>query len=244
MAAACLLNVTQASQGVSRVFRENEGITTVLSLLDAGSLTTAAITAEMSSPRGSFATDLSSGSFLSSGSMMGVSEKPVSSESSCRKVVCYLAGILLNVCRSDAGSCREVCQLKGVSKLVPMIQPSQERLSVYSLECVKTCCRASDDCKVFPPTLPHMQTQVGDAGGVIKLINCFAAQAAPVVLAAVSATTPVLQRHPRNQLLFIAANGVNALMQVEETWSGRCAIIAAKGVSNLLSGRDGGNFKS
>ena len=56
MAAACLLNVTQASQGVSRVFRENEGITTVLSLLDAGSLTTAAITAEMSSPRGSFAT--------------------------------------------------------------------------------------------------------------------------------------------------------------------------------------------
>lgn len=225
MAAACLLNVTQASQGVSRVFRENEGITTVLSLLDAGSLTTAAITAEMSSPRGSFATDLSSGSFLSSGSMMGVSEKPVSSESSCRKVVCYLAGILLNVCRSDAGSCREVCQLKGVSKLVPLIQPSQERLSVYSLECVKTCCRASDDCK----------TQVGDAGGVIKLINCFAAQAAPVVLAAVSATTPVLQRHPRNQLLFIAANGVNALMQVEETWSGRCAIIAAKGVSNLLS---------
>lgn len=240
MAAACLLNVTQASLGVSRVFRENEGITTVLSLLDAGLLTSSAIPAEMSSPRGSFATDLSSGSFLSSGSILGVSEKTVSSDYSSRKVVCYLAGILLNVCRSDTACCREVCQLKGVCKLVPLIQPSQERLSVYSLECLKTCCRQSDDCKVFPPFLSHLQTQVGDAGGIIKLMNCYAAQTAPVVLAAVGATSPVLHRHAHNQLLFIAANGLNALMQVEETWTGRCAIAAAKSVSNLLSGRVGG----
>ena len=79
---------------------------------------------------------------------------------------------------------------------------------------------------------------MGDAGGIIKLINCFAAQAAPVVLAAVAATSPVLHRHSHNQLLFVAANGVNALMQVEETWTGRCAVAAAKGISNLLSGRN------
>lgn len=155
MAAACLLNVTQASQGVCRVFRENEGITTVLSLLDAGPLTSAAITAEMSSPRGSFATDLSSGSFLSSGSIMGVSEKSVSSEYSSRKVVCYLAGILLNACRSDPACGREICQLRGLRLLVPLIQPSQERLSVYSLECLKTCCRQSDVCKVGMTAMSH-----------------------------------------------------------------------------------------
>ena len=36
--------------------------------------------------------------------------------------------------------------------------------------------------------------------------------------------------------MFRLANGLNGLMQIEESWSGKCGVNAAKVVTNLLHG--------
>lgn len=43
-----------------------------------------------------------------------------------------------------------------------------------------------------------------------------------------------LSNHPANTHLFCLANGLDALMQIEENWSKKCACAAAKVLSNLL----------
>ena len=54
-------------------------------------------------------------------------------------------------------------------------------------------------------------------------------------------THVVLLNHPENTKLFRLANGLNALIQVEESWLGHCGVCAAKTISNILcNGRRGG----
>lgn len=47
-------------------------------------------------------------------------------------------------------------------------------------------------------------------------------------------TAVVLAHHAENTRLFRLANGLNGLMQIEESWQGKCSIAAAKAISNIL----------
>lgn len=47
-------------------------------------------------------------------------------------------------------------------------------------------------------------------------------------------TSAVLAHHSENTRLFRLANGLNGLMQIEESWLGRCGVCAAKAISNIL----------
>ena len=58
----------------------------------------------------------------------------------------------------------------------------------------------------------------------MRVINCFSCPSPQVVASAIGVTAVLL------------ANGLNGLMQVEESWSGKCGVNAAKVVTNLLHG--------
>lgn len=75
---------------------------------------------------------------------------------------------------------------------------------------------------------------MGTCGGIIRLINCLLSSSSQVVLSAVSLVSVALSNHPANTHLFCLANGLDALMQIEENWSKKCACAAAKVLSNLL----------
>ena len=55
-------------------------------------------------------------------------------------------------------------------------------------------------------------------------------------MSAIALATVVTSGHPGNTRLFRLANGLNALNQIEEAWSGPCSVCAAKAISNLLRG--------
>ena len=56
-----------------------------------------------------------------------------------------------------------------------------------------------------------------------------------VILSALRTLSCILSGHPSNQQLFALANGLNALMQIEESWHGVCSVQAAKVLSNILN---------
>ena len=56
-----------------------------------------------------------------------------------------------------------------------------------------------------------------------------------VILSTLRTLSCVLNSHPSNQQLFALANGLHALMQVEESWRGVCSVQAAKVLSNILN---------
>ena len=56
-----------------------------------------------------------------------------------------------------------------------------------------------------------------------------------VILPTLRTLSCILSNHPSNQQLFALANGLNALMQIEESWRGVCAVQAAKTLSNILN---------
>ena len=142
MAAGCLLNATQKSVGISTVFRDNEGIMTIVSLLKN----------EVLFPRSAFAasTDRSpSASFVTDGTCSSLAS-PCESNPLCvvthhdpsvKKLQVYLAGTLMNLSNVDEKNCAEIVALDGVETLMGMMQLSTDRFNTYCLECVKTCCR-------------------------------------------------------------------------------------------------------
>ena len=78
---------------------------------------------------------------------------------------------------------------------------------------------------------------MGTSGGIIKLINCFLSPNSQVVLSALNTASVVLSKHSANTHLFCLANGLDALMQIEENCSGKCGYTAAKVISNVLCSR-------
>ena len=54
----------------------------------------------------------------------------------------------MNICKLDPSCCQEVGQFHGIATLVQLIQLTQERLSVYCIECIRACCRHCNECKV------------------------------------------------------------------------------------------------
>ena len=129
MTASCLINITQTSSEISVLFRNNEGITTVLSFIE---------NQLQNSP-------------LFSPSELLRPQSPGQSEGNSlltRKVILYLTGILVNVSRTDIVSCNEIGQLRGMEILTQLMQLTQEKQSIYCLECIKACCHRSELCKV------------------------------------------------------------------------------------------------
>ena len=151
MTAGCLLNTTQTSSSITHLFRQCEGITTILSLLRnefilASAMTT--LTPVDSTPRFtslSALSEKSSGSFASVGSF---GERVAGGETNSKKVLTYLVGILMNICKLDSICCREIVQFRGVEVLVELIQLTQERLAIFCIECLKTCCKHNEESKV------------------------------------------------------------------------------------------------
>ena len=69
----------------------------------------------------------------------------------------------------------------------------------------------------------------------MRVINCFSCPSPQVVASAIGVTA-VLLADADARRMFRLANGLNGLMQVEERWSGKCGVNAAKVVTNLLHG--------
>ena len=67
------------------------------------------------------------------------------------------------------------------------------------------------------------------------MINCFSCPSPQVVSSAISVTSALLGDAEARRM-FRLANGLNGLMQIEESWSGKCGVNAAKVVTNLLHG--------
>ena len=207
MTASCLINITQTSNEISVLFRNSEGITTVLSFIE---------------------NQLQNSPLFPPSELLIRPQSPNLSEGNnqlTRKVILYLTGILINVSRSDKVSCDEIGQLRGMEILTQLMQLTQEKQSIYCLECIKACCHRSELCKDV----------IGTCGGIIKIINCLLSLNIHVIISALHTLTCILSNHPANQRLFCLANGMNALMQVEESWRGVCSIQAAKTISNVLN---------
>ena len=130
MAAGCLINITQSSSWVSAFFRENEGITTVMSLLESELQSSPVYTPSEPLLRASS------------------EQSPVPFFHLDRKVVVYLTGILINVSKSDPVSSNELAQLRGMEVMTQLLQVTQEKQSIYCLECIKACCQKDSRCKV------------------------------------------------------------------------------------------------
>lgn len=81
---------------------------------------------------------------------------------------------------------------------------------------------------------------MGPCDGIIRIINCFSCPNAHVVTSAIGTASVLLANHSENTKLFKLANGLNALMQVEESWSGKVGVCAARAISNIIRGRVGG----
>ena len=151
MAAGCLLNTTQTSKTLTHLFRESEGITTVLSLLRNDYLLSSSMSPFTSPdftprfPSTSALSERSSGSFQSTSSIM---DRGNAGETNSKKVITYLVGILMNICRLDGVCCKEVIQFRGTELLIGMIQLTQERLAIFCIECLKACCKCCEECKV------------------------------------------------------------------------------------------------
>ena len=130
MAAGCLINITQSSSWVSAFFRENEGITTVMSLLESELQSSPVYTPSEPLLRASS------------------EQSPVPFFHLDRKVVVYLTGILINVSKSDPVSSNELAQLRGMEVMTQLLQVTQEKQSIYCLECINACCQQDPRCKV------------------------------------------------------------------------------------------------
>lgn len=76
--------------------------------------------------------------------------------------------------------------------------------------------------------------------GLVRIINCFSCPSSQVVSSAIGACTALFHSDAQNKRMFRIANGLNALIQVEESWVGKCSVNAAKLITNLLHGGDGG----
>ena len=130
MTASCLINITQTSNEISVLFRNSEGITTVLSFIE---------------------NQLQNSPLFPPSELLIRPQSPNLSEGNnqlTRKVILYLTGILINVSRSDKVSCDEIGQLRGMEILTQLMQLTQEKQSIYCLECIKACCHRSELCKV------------------------------------------------------------------------------------------------
>lgn len=130
MTASCLINITQTSNEISVLFRNSEGITTVLSFIE---------------------NQLQNSPLFPPSELLIRPQSPNLSEGNnqlTRKVILYLTGILINVSRSDEVSCDEIGQLRGMEILTQLMQLTQEKQSIYCLECIKACCHRSELCKV------------------------------------------------------------------------------------------------
>ena len=229
MVSGLLLNTTQSSRDISTVFREKEGITTVLALLQNEFLNPRSQSSFTdSSPTLSRLPENPSRSGLSSPRLQAHSSSDLLSarDPSVRKIVSYLIGLLMNLCNLEKANCAELVGLDGVELLMSLIQLTNERMMIYALETVKSCCR----------WCPEARDRLAACDGVIKIINVFACSSAKVVMSAIALATVVTSGHPGNTRLFRLANGLNALNQIEEAWSGSCSVCAAKAISNLLRG--------
>ena len=147
-----------------------------------------------------------------------------SKDPSVKKLCLYTVGILMNLCNIDSKNCVELTNMNGIALISSMIQLTNERHMLYCLECIKACCRHSDNSK----------NHLGACDGIIRIINCFSCSNPQVVSSAVNTTVIALSNHPTNIKLFRLANGLNGLMQIEESWTGKCCITAAKAISNIL----------
>lgn len=229
MVSGLLLNTTQSSRDISTVFREKEGITTVLALLQNEYVNPRSQSSFMdSSPTLARLTDHPSRSGLSSPRLQSHSSLDLlsSRDPGVRKIVSYLIGLLMNLCNLEKANCAELVGLDGIELLMSLVQLTNERLMLYALETVKSCCR----------WCPEARERLAGCDGVIKIINAFACSNMQVVASAVALATVVTSNHSGNTRLFRLANGLNALNQIEESWSGHCSVCAAKAISNLLHG--------
>lgn len=138
----CLLNATPTSVTISSLFRECGGITSILSLLQNECFQTQST---LSNEGGNSRSSTSLRSRASSHSQRSIIN---GGGDLTRKILTYLIGILMNICKLDDNNCREISQLNGVQCLVSFLQYSQELLNVYCLQCLKATCKANSYAKV------------------------------------------------------------------------------------------------
>ena len=70
------------------------------------------------------------------------------------------------------------------------------------------------------------------------MINCFSCPNPQVVASAIGVTA-VLLPDAEARRMFRLANGLNGLMQIEESWSDKYNVSAAKVITNFLHGGRG-----
>lgn len=171
--AGCLLNMTQSSREISTVFRESEGITTLISILrnevvNAQYARLCPVSGRQTrpvSPEAKPSLPRLSESSAVAFTPRGAPDTVPSSNSSVRKLCLYLVGILMNLCNVDGANCREICDLNGVELFFGMIHLSNEKQILYCLECIKTCCRQCPECKVGDAGALGGRTAWGPATG-------------------------------------------------------------------------------
>lgn len=149
-------------------------------------------------------------------------------------MVLYLTGVLMNISRLDAASCVEIGQLGGVEVLVQMIGVSREKQIVYCLECLRACCKQDASCKVGVWSGPDPIGKNGDMWrhhppNQLSLVVEQPGGSLGRQLGVRGAEQPPRQHPP-----VLPRQRLDALMQIEENWSKKCACAAAKVLSNLL----------
>ena len=250
---ALLVQLVQTNCTVSSIFRQNEGITSVIALLRNEVLNPRSALSQIASeqspvlsitslestpPRSMSSTPISMPMALSTSMSSGTSsyyhvpangnggyEMVSARDANVRKVVHYLLGILMNLCKLQTVNCMELVGLQGIEMLLSMIQLTNDKVMVYSLETIKACCKAC----------PEARDRMARSEGVIRVINTFSSPNTQVVISAVELIRVVLNGHAQNTRLFRLASGLHSLTQIEESWTGTCGVQAAKTICNLLN---------